>query len=140
MTDVVLPPDTRLAAEVVRALESAGIEDVVAVYLFGSAAREQTRRDSDVDLAFLTRASEDVVSVFDAAQSLAERLGRSVDLVDLKRTSSVMRLQILSRGRRILATDVVAADTFEMYAYSDYARLQEERAVTIRAFESAYDE
>ncbi len=140
MTDVVLPPDTRLAAEVVRALESSGIEDVVAVYLFGSAARECMRDDSDVDLAFMTSASEDVVSVFDAAQSLAERLRRSVDLVDLKRASSVMRLQVLSRGRRILATDVVAADTFEMYAYRDYARLQEERAATIRAFESAYDE
>ncbi len=47
---------------------------------------------------------------------------------------------MISKGRRILITDVVAADTFAMYAYSDDARLQEERAATIRAFESVYDD
>jgi hypothetical protein len=93
-----------------------------------------------VDLAFLAGRAQDTVVVFDAAQTLAGRLGRHVDLIDLRRTSTVMKLQVLSKGRRIFTADVVAADTFEMYAYSDYARLQEERSATIRAFESAYDD
>jgi len=66
------------------------------------------------------------------------RLGRDVDLIDLRRTSTVMRLQALSRGCRRCCCDRVAVDTFERYTYSDYARLQEERAGTLGAFESAY--
>jgi len=93
-----------------------------------------------VDLAFLAEREADPVTVFDAAQTLAGHLGREVDLIDLRRASTVMRLQVLANGRRIFAGDIVAADTFEMYAFSDYARLQEERAETIRSFEAAYDD
>ena len=140
MSTLALPADADLAGVVCDALEAGVIDGVEAVYVFGSAAEGRVRDDSDVDLAFLAERAQDTVVVFDAAQTLAGRLGRHVDLIDLRRTSTVMKMQVLSKGRRILTTDVVAADTFEMYAYSDYARLQEERSATIRAFESAYDD
>ncbi len=136
----ILLSDTKLAELIRSVLASAGIDGLEALYVFGSVAEDRAHEGSDIDLAFLTAQVQDTVTVFDAAQTLTGRLGRNVDLIDLRRATTVMKLQVLSRGRRILTGDVVAADTFEMYAYSDYARLQEERAPTIRAFESAYDD
>ncbi|MFQ5352014.1 MAG: nucleotidyltransferase domain-containing protein [Candidatus Binatia bacterium] len=136
MATVGVPADADLVEFVVDALSGVGIDGVEAVYVFGSVAEARVRDDSDVDLAFLTARARDRVAVFDAAQ----RLGREVDLIDLRRASTVMKLQVLDKGRRIYTRDVVSADTFEMYAYGDYARLQEERAPTIRAFESLYDD
>ncbi|MFQ5512483.1 MAG: nucleotidyltransferase domain-containing protein [Candidatus Krumholzibacteriia bacterium] len=140
MATVGVPADADLVEFVVDALSGVGIDGVEAVYVFGSVAEARVRDDSDVDLAFLTARARDRVAVFDAAQALAQRLGREVDLIDLRRASTVMKLQVLDKGRRIYTRDVVSADTFEMYAYSDYARLQEERAPTLRAFESLYDD
>lgn len=113
-------------------------EALQAVYLFGSEARGEDRPDSDVDLAFLARSSPDPVRTFEAAQDLAAAIGRDVDLVDLARSSTVLRVQVIERGRRILTRDPLAAARFEMYALSDYARLQEERAEPLAAFVNRY--
>jgi len=136
----VLPTDADLADIVCDALAAGGIDGIDAIYVFGSVAEGRARDDSDLDLAFLAERAQDTVVVFDAAQAIASRLGRYVDLIDLRNASTVMRLQVLSKGRRILTRNVAATETFEMYAYSDYARLQEERSATIRAFESTYDD
>jgi len=109
--------------------------DLVAVWLFGSAARDEMRADSDVDLAFLARRRLDPVAVFDAAQDLAIALGRDVDLVDLAQAPTVLRAQVVGRGRRLFASDATAADSFEMYTLSDYARLNEERREVLARFE-----
>jgi hypothetical protein len=50
-----------------------------------------------------------------------------VDLVDLRTASTVMRMQVLSAGICLDSLDDTARREFEMYAYSDYARLNEER-------------
>lgn len=140
MVAVEVPADSDIAELVIDALAGVGVDGVEAVYIFGSAAEDRVRDDSDVDLAFLATRARDQVAVFDAAQVLAQRLGREVDLIDLRRASTVLRLQVLGKGHRIHTRDVVSVDTFEMYAYSDYARLQEERAPAIRAFELSYDD
>ena len=112
--------------------------DLVAVWLFGSAARGQQRPDSDVDVAFLSRRSLDPVAVFDAAQDLAMRWGRDVDLVDLSQAPTVLRAQVVGRGRRLFAADASAADAFAMCALSDYARLNEERREVLARFDERY--
>lgn len=140
MAKMGIPADADLAERVVDALGHLGIDAVEAVYVFGSVVDGRARDNSDLDLAFLSTRVCDPVAVFDASQVLAGQLGSEVDLIDLCRGSTVMRLEVISKGRRIYARDVVSADTFEMYAYGDYARLQEERAPTIRAFESLYDD
>jgi uncharacterized protein len=58
---------------------------------------------------------------------LAIQFHRDVDLVDLHSASTVMRMQILSTGTCLIAEGEGARRAFEMYAYSDYARLNEER-------------
>ena len=82
-----------LIREAVRAL------DLRRVYLFGSRARGDGRRDSDVDLAFEhgspPAAWADFVNAMrDEAPTLLD-----LDLVDLAEVSPDMRTRILSEGK-----------------------------------------
>jgi len=92
-----------------------GIDDVIAVYRFGSTVDGVTHAASDTDVAVLARAPIPPAARFDVQETLAGRLGRDVDLVDLAAASPVMAIQIVARGR------------FEDLTFSAYARLNEER-------------
>lgn len=104
-----------------------------AIYLFGSAAREALRVESDLDIAFLPRQACDIVAVFDASQRLANVLGMEIDLIDLQRASTVLRKEVVTKGRLLMENDRYRRQEFEMYALSDYARLNEERAPVLQS-------
>jgi uncharacterized protein len=55
------------------------------IWLFGSAAKETMNLESDIDLAFSSNDRLDSYQVFMIAQELASKLGRDVDLIDLKK-------------------------------------------------------
>lgn len=110
-------------AELVRA----AVPDVIAVYRFGSTAGGTVHRGSDVDLAILAPAPLDPVRRFDLQERIAARLGRDVDLVDLRSASTVMRMQVISSGRSLASYDDAAQGAFEDHTFSAYARLNEER-------------
>lgn len=103
------------------------IPDLIALYRFGSQAKGTARLASDVDLAILSRVALSELRRFELAQELATQLHRDVDLVDLRSASTVMRMQVISTGECLNAPGESARREFEMYAYSDYARLNEER-------------
>lgn len=100
----------------------------IAVYAFGSAGTQYELPASDVDLAFLSAHVEDTVVVWNTAQTMAARLGRDVDLVDLRKASTVMAANIIVSGTQLLCTDKSRCAEFEARTLSDYARLNEERA------------
>jgi len=103
------------------------IPDFIALYRFGSQTKESARPDSDVDLAVLTCHPIPARRRFELAQDLAVHLHHDVDLVDLRTASTVMRMQVISTGECLAAPNEAVRREFEMYAYSDYARLNEER-------------
>jgi len=105
----------------------------VAVYLFGSAAQERMRPESDVDIAVLFPRAISQTELFDLQTALAEALSRDVDLIDLSGASTVMRKEVLRTGRLIFEGNRFRREEFEMYALSDYARLNEERAPVLAA-------
>ncbi|MBK9307542.1 MAG: nucleotidyltransferase domain-containing protein [Nitrospira sp.] len=105
---------------------------LIALYRFGSAERGAVRPDSDIALAILTHEALPELSRFELAQDLAIQLHRDIDLVDLRLASTVMRMQILSTGTCLASQDEQARREFEMYAYSDYARLNEERGEILK--------
>ncbi len=111
----------------VREILEAALPDLIAVYQFGSAGTPAMRPDSDLDLAVLNAHPEDPVAVWELAQRIAEVVGRDVDLVDLRRASTVMAAHVVSEGQRLLCTDAEQRAAFEAYTLSDYARLNEER-------------
>lgn len=103
------------------------IPGLIALYRFGSQVKGSARPESDVDLAVLARHPIPALRRFEIAQELAGQLHRDVDLLDLRTASAVMRMQVISTGECLDAADESARREFEMYAYSDYARLNEER-------------
>lgn len=103
------------------------LADVVAVYLFGSAASGELRPDSDIDLAILPATPIPAARLWSLAQELAVPAGRDVDLVDLSTASAVLRAQVVSAGIRLHCADEPRCEEFEDRVYSDYARLNEER-------------
>ena len=103
------------------------IPDLIAIYQFGSQVHGTARPDSDIDLAVLALTRTPAERLFHLAQELAIQLGRTVDLLDLRSTTTVMRAQIISTGRCLKSHDDQARAEFEIYAYSGYARLNEER-------------
>ena len=105
----------------------AALPSVEAVYLFGSRAAGLATATSDFDLAILNPSPLDPVARFELASRLAEVLHAEVDLVDLRRASAVMRVQVLGNSRLLFDGDSSARAVFEAFALSDYARLNEER-------------
>ena len=113
-------------AEAVRLIREA-VDDVIAVYRFGSSVAGEDRPDSDVDLAFLAPCPLDPMKRFELQERLAVALGRNVDLVDLRSASTVMRMQVVSKGVVLATVEPEERDRFEDYVYSSYTRLNEER-------------
>jgi hypothetical protein len=73
--------------------------------IFGSAARGETRPDSDIDLLveFLPGAQVDLLQHFAAEREFSELLGRKVDLVSKRALRSALREEVLSQARHIYA-------------------------------------
>ncbi|MDX8411654.1 MAG: MarR family EPS-associated transcriptional regulator [Mariprofundaceae bacterium] len=101
---------------------------VIAVYAFGSTVSGQMHQDSDLDLAVLANPPIDSEKIWRLAQDIAAMVGREVDLIDLRRASAVMRVQIIQGGKRLYCLDPLACADFEDFVFSDFARLNEERA------------
>jgi len=104
------------------------------IYLFGSYAKGNARPDSDLDLAFLSSKEIDDYQRFLTAQKLASKLNIEVDLIDLKKASTVFKVQII-QGRLLYAEDKLQQQEFEMLALKKYARLNEERKEIIEKIE-----
>ena len=104
------------------------VPDLIAVYLFGSVARGDANRKSDVDLAVLARRPISSTLRFELERRLEEKLRHSVDLIDLRKASAVFRVQILKDAALLVDADPGRRAEFECFARANYARLNEERA------------
>jgi predicted nucleotidyltransferase len=115
--------DYRAAVSAIRE----AVPGAIAVYLFGSRARGDAGRDSDIDLALLGPAPLDAMARFELQERIAAMLHASVDLVDLRAASTVMRVQVIEHGELLDEGDAAERARFEMTALAGYARLNEER-------------
>ena len=103
------------------------IGDPIVIYRFGSSTAGALRPDSDLDYAFLAPRPLEAVERFELQEDAARALRRSVDLVDLRRASTVLRMQVVAAGVAVAVGDATERERFEILAYSSYARLNEER-------------
>lgn len=108
-----------------------GVPDVVAVYRFGSSVEGTTHPRSDVDLAFLALHPMGPVARFELQERMASAFGQDIDLVDLRAASTVMQMQVVSKGVLLAEPDHAEKERFETYVFSAYARLNEERRAIV---------
>ncbi|MDP3016421.1 MAG: nucleotidyltransferase domain-containing protein, partial [Deltaproteobacteria bacterium] len=108
------------------------IPDLIAIYLFGSSVQGTPGLESDIDLAILPVQPLNPLERWNLAQDLANLLKREVDLVDLRKASTVMRMQVISSGQYLYESNRQERDRFEDYVFSSYARLNEERKEIIK--------
>lgn len=106
----------------------ASLPDVMAVYLFGSAVSGQMHPESDIDMAVLADSPIDPERLWKLAQDIAAMVNMEIDIIDLRTASTVMRMQIIEGEKRLYCRDQAACDAFEDFVFSDFARLNEERA------------
>lgn len=101
-----------------------------AVYLFGSQATGEATQESDVDLALLLAAPLPPEQRWQLSGDLADRLGKEVDLIDLRRASTVFQHQVVTTGERLWhrGSD---SDEFELTVQSEYWDLAIQRRALI---------
>ncbi len=80
-----------------------------------------------MDLAILPRKPLDSFKKWKLSQELSILLHHEVDLIDLLKASTVMRVQVISKGICLYEGNKIKKEMFENYVYSAYARLNEER-------------
>ncbi len=105
----------------------AAVPGVLAIYRFGTWGTRNERAQSDIDLAILASEPLAATTRWQLAQHLAGIAKRDVDLVDLRKASTVMAAQIIAKGVRLCCSDENACAQFEDFVYASYARLNEER-------------
>lgn len=106
-----------------------------AIYLFGTYGTEDMWPESDVDLALLLPPAEarhtPPLALSPARLELEQLLKRDVDLINLRRASTVLQKEVIMAEQRLWCADVYAADEFEMLTLSYYQKLNQERAEII---------
>ena len=105
------------------------------VVLFGSVARGRSRPDSDLDVALRCDGLADLDALY---LLLAPRLATSLlDLVDLRRTGTLLGFQVARHGRVLYERDPGAFRSFQSLAsrrYCDTEKLRRAQRRSIHAF------
>ncbi len=97
------------------------------VWLFGSTASKDSTVASDIDLAILLPQKADSLKLWQCAQSIAGKVDKDIDLVDLLEASTVFCAQVMQNGKLVYFADKFKCDMFELQALSSYLRFNEER-------------
>lgn len=106
--------------------------DVMAIYIFGSYGTEFENEKSDIDIAVLLEnnfpSDEYDLKVKDCILRLNIKYGREIDLINIRKVSTVFMYDIIMNGKLIFRIKDSKVDEFEMYVISKYQKLNEERA------------
>ena len=95
-------------------------KQIAAVYLFGSAATGKDRRNSDLDLAIISKRIIPGPERLKIEAELSNRLRRDVDLVIFGQASPLLQHQILKYGRLVSENDPAERVRQEVRARSEY--------------------
>jgi predicted nucleotidyltransferase len=117
-------PDLERVGQVVEEL----FPEALGVWVYGSVADGTANEASDIDIAILgERPIRLGWGELERIGELSGRVGRSVDLVDLRSVPPLLQFEVFARGRRVVARDPTLCDRYETMAVSRYQRLNEER-------------
>ncbi|KQY00594.1 DNA polymerase III subunit beta [Rhodanobacter sp. Root480] len=92
--------------------------DIELAFVYGSVARDQARRDSDVDVAVQASAPLDADEKMRLIEDIAAATGRAVDLVDLRVVGEPLLGQILKHGLQIRGEPADRALLMQRHVYA----------------------
>lgn len=105
------------------------------IYLFGSFARGEGREDSDIDIAIYTDEKISAYDLFIISNKLSFEVKRDVQIVDLKDIDTVFASQIVGTREELYCEDEILKANYNIRAFKDYAKLNEERKIILDAIE-----
>jgi predicted nucleotidyltransferase len=85
--------------------------------IFGSVATGRQHAESDLDIAVASTHSLVADERIALISAIAERVGRPVDLVDLKAISEPLLGQIVRHGRRVLGSDTIYGELISRHIF-----------------------
>lgn len=107
----------------------------VFIYLFGSFAKGEAREDSDIDLGIYTQDIISPYNLFLASNKLSFEIKRDIQIVHLKDISTVFSAQIVGTREVLYSEDEELMANYDVRAFKDYAKLNEERKIVLDAIE-----
>ena len=110
------------------------LDGLLAIYAFGSRVHGTADEHSDLDLAVLVQGYADPLVLWALASEAEEIAGCPVELLDLRRASTVMQ-QVLTKGERWWAAHGDEAGLFECAALSEKLELDRARVALLRDIE-----
>lgn len=109
--------------------------EVEFIYIFGSYASGLQNSQSDIDIAFYSKKVYSSYDIFILAQKLSSELGREIDLVQMKESSTVFQKEIISKGKIIFEKNRLEREKIENLILKKYIKLNEERKKIIDSYE-----
>jgi len=106
-------------------LIKAEVPEVQVVYVFGSYAAGQENEQSDLDIAFLAEATLSGLDLYNVRQTIAAKLKKDVDVIQLKEASIVLRNEVVQGGEPIYAEEDFDRPYYEMLTISSFLDFQE---------------
>ena len=103
-----------------------------AIYLFGSFAKGEANKGSDIDIGIISEDRLSPSTTFGSAQQLAAMFNRDVDLLDIEQVPLVMQFKVISTGKNIYTKYPLDLLEFETRIISMYQRFNEERKYIIK--------
>jgi len=96
-----------------------GYPHVRLAVLFGSLAKGNAKKDSDLDLAIATDHALDTKQKMQLTAELATAIGRPIDLVDFASTGEPLLGQIMVHGQRIMGDDAHYARLLSTHLFAE---------------------
>lgn len=113
--------------------------DIDFIYQFGSSVSGKLHSASDVDFAFYSQKAYENYIVFLLAQDLSCKLGKEVDLIQLKMASTIFQKEVLSNCFVLFEKEKSNREEYEMILLKKYTRLNEERKEILENYERRYN-
>jgi len=106
--------------------ELSGHKDVLCVYLFGSKARGESAKLSDVDVAVLL-GTHRRGAILDVVEVLIKALGDKVDVADLRQLPLTIQYRVVKDGLTLYVKDEKTRIRFEDTVLDEYLDMEPHR-------------
>jgi predicted nucleotidyltransferase len=103
-----------------------------AIYIFGSYAKNNFNKNSDIDIAVIFKNKKSPLEVFKLQEELSLILKKDVDLIDLENVNTVFAYEIINNSIKLKTSK--KAENLENRIWWNYLTLQDDRKEIIEDF------